>query len=158
MTKDLTKSQLIPTNRATVYNKYICYLLGMFLLKSHNQHTCYILFVFCLFFFSFKKTFWFYWFKVNKKKWKKEIFFWFLQTFLLLGLHSSVNVKNIVYSSDNLCFLTFHGETKYNTINSHALEHWVEKAKYGYWKNSVVYLISLPTIKAYQVKKKIKNK
>lgn len=95
--------------------------------------------------------------KVNKKKWKKEIFFWFLQTFLLLGLHSSVNVKNIVYSSDNLCFLTFHGETKYNTINSHALEHWVEKAKYGYWKNSVVYLISLPTIKAYQVKKKIKK-
>lgn len=51
MTKDLTKSQLIPTNRATVYNKYICYLLGMFLLKSHNQHTCYILFVFVVFFF-----------------------------------------------------------------------------------------------------------
>lgn len=54
---------------------------------------------------------------------KKRDLFWFLQTFLLLGLHSSVNVKNIVYSSDNLCFLTFHGETKYNTINSHALEH-----------------------------------
>lgn len=157
MTKDLTKSQLIPTNRATVYNKYICYLLGMFLLKSHNQHTCNILFVFCLVYFIKKNHFDSINLKWLKRNEKKEIFFWFLQTFLLLGLHSSVNVKNIVYSSDNLCFLTFHGETKYNTINSHALEHWVEKAKYGYWKNSVVYLISLPTIKAYQVKKKIKK-
>lgn len=109
------------------------------------------------FFFQSKKHFDSINLKWIKRNEKKEIFFWFLQTFLLLGLHSSVNVKNIVYSSDNLCFLTFHGETKYNTINSHALEHWVEKAKYGYWKNSVVYLISLPTIKAYQVKKKIKK-
>lgn len=60
---------------------------------------------------------------------KKRDLFWLLQTFLLLGLHSSVNVKNIIYSSDNLCFLTFHGETKYNTMNSHALETLSRKSK-----------------------------
>lgn len=68
---------------------------------------------------------------------------------MLLGLYSFVNVKNIVYSSDNLCFLIFYGEIKYNIINSYVLEYWVVKVKYGYWKNLVVYLIFLLIIKVY---------